>query len=655
MLVVADIETNGLVDPDKLWCVVLREVRNPDNVHTFERPDLNPTPLVEFGSRVTGWIGHNFLSFDFIQLGRLVPKLHIDPTTIIDTLVISRLLNYNRAGGHSIAKLAEGLGERKVGKEIEDWTVYAPLMLERCINDTLVSLKVYQSQLKYIKMPEFKQALRTEHDLELLTNTLTSNGFPFLVDQANLLLKRLEDMKEPLDTVIQEAFPPRLVQVGTVTPRLTKHGTLHAIDLKRLVAKGYKVEDVRAGETYPIYEEEVFNPASPKQMVERLNEAGWKPTEKTKGHIECEKMINSRHWRGGREKQTNTSLDLDTLQNKLENYRLIGWKVSEENLTTLPSDAPLGARKLAERVMLESRISDVKEWLALARPSADGLYRIHGNFMGIGAWTHRMSHQGPNMANIPVPKKKDDEIEFERMIREINHDMRELWYAPKGSRMIGTDADGIQMRIFAHYVNDPKMIEAIVSGRKEDGTDIHSVHRRALGEDICKSRDDAKTFIYAWLLGAAIPKLANVLRCSLSEGKKANQGFVNLYPGLQELKKKRIPSDANRGYFVGLDGRLVACPDEHRVLAGYLQNGEKIIMARACLEWNRRLKAEKVPFTFVNFVHDEWQTLVPDDDEIANYVAKVQQEAIENQAQQLNLNLPLAANSAFGYSWAETH
>jgi DNA polymerase I-like protein with 3'-5' exonuclease and polymerase domains len=211
------------------------------------------------------------------------------------------------------------------------------------------------------------------------------------------------------------------------------------------------------------------------------------------------------------------------------------------------------------------------------------------------------------------------------------------------------------MRVFAHYVNDPKMIDAIVKGDKSDGTEIHSLHRRALGELICKSRDVAKTFIYAWLLGAAIPKISEILECSLPDAKKANNGFLELYPGLQELKDKRIPADAHRGYFTGLDGRLVVCPDEHRVLAGYLQNGEKIIMARACLEWHNRLIKEKVPFEFINFVHDEWQTLVPDDDETANYVARCQQEAIENQAQQLGLNLPLAANSNFGYSWAETH
>src|SRR5690606_27859221 len=125
-----------------------------------------------------------------------------------------------------------------------------------------------------------------------------------------------------------------------------------------------------------------------------------------------------------------------------------------------------------------------------------------------------------------------------------------LWRARPGHRLIGTDADGLQMRIFAHYVNDEELINALIRGSKEDKTDIHSVHERKLGQP-CKSRDAAKTFIYAWLLGAGLGKVSEILECSMAEARSAVESFIKSYPLLSWLKKEQIPADASRGYFVG--------------------------------------------------------------------------------------------------------
>src|SRR5690606_36965042 len=106
-----------------------------------------------------------------------------------------------------------------------------------------------------------------------------------------------------------------------------------------------------------------------------------------------------------------------------------------------------------------------------------------------------------------------------------------LWVARPGYRLVGTDADGLQMRIFAHKVNDEELINALIKGTKEDKTDIHSLHQRKLGES-CKSRDSAKTFIYAWLLGAGNGKVAEILETTPANAKRAVTSFIESYPGL---------------------------------------------------------------------------------------------------------------------------
>src|SRR5690606_33266958 len=189
---------------------------------------------------------------------------------------------------------------------------------------------------------------------------------------------------------------------------------------------------------------------------------------------------------------------------------------------------------------------------------------------------------------------------------------------------------------------------------------IHSVHQRALGV-VCKSRDAAKTFIYAFLLGAGVAKVAEILECSFSEAKTAVNNFLDFYPGLKQLKEKQIPSDAARGYFIGLDGRKVACDSEHLMLAGYLQNGEKVIMSLVGLMWQDELEARNIPYELLLWVHDEWQIAIDDDDDLAKTVSDIQIESFHKVGAALNMLCPLEGTTSIhngfigGYTWQETH
>ena len=78
--------------------------------------------------------------------------------------------------------------------------------------------------------------------------------------------------------------------------------------------------------------------------------------------------------------------------------------------------------------------------------------------------------------------------------------------------------------------------------------------------------------------GCRKAKQAGILSCSPKEAADGLNRILKYLPRLGELKKTVIPKDGERGYFVGLDGRKVIHPGEHYVLAGYLQNGESVIM-----------------------------------------------------------------------------
>jgi len=90
------------------------------------------------------------------------------------------------------------------------------------------------------------------------------------------------------------------------------------------------------------------------------------------------------------------------------------------------------------------------------------------------------------------------------------------------------------------------------------------------------------------------------------------------------------------------------------MLAGYLQNGEAVIMKTANLLWRRKLEEENIPFNQVNFVHDEWQVEVQSlTDATRSGILMV--DAIVETGTILKLNCPLAGNAIIGENWYQTH
>jgi DNA polymerase-1 len=639
---ILDIETNGIDSPDKLWCIVCKDL-DTQEVATYSFPSGVPAEYPEAlqgflssSANASGFIGHNIIGYDLPTLKRLIPEFTFDKQSVIDTLVVGRLLHYNIEGGNSLEAWGNRLGFPK--SDFSDFSSYSQQMLDYCIQDVLVTEKLYAFFSEYIRSEQWQSSLRLEHDVAWLCNDLNTSGFSFDAEAATTLLLAISGQLGELAGRLHSAFAPRARQLREVNPKRTASGALSRVDFRWLDDPS----DIRffSGGPFTRIAFEPFNPGSPKQCVERLWECGWKPFDKTKGHIAAEReLADCRRFHGGRASRgSGGSGRVKELEERLEHFRVYGYKVNEANLATLPRTAPAAAHDLVEWLTLDSRRSTLEEWLSSYNPDTG---RIHGRFNHIGAWTGRMSHNSPNMANIPGHGSV------------YGDEFRALWRAGEGKHLVGVDADGIQLRILAHYMNDPDFIAALDKGRKEDGTDAHTLNQRALGS-ICNSRDVAKTFIYAFLLGAGTGKISEILSCSPEQAREAVDNFLSYYPGLRNLKDHRIPADADRGYFIGLDGRLVACDSQHLMLAGYLQNGEAVVMKTANLLWRRKLEEENIPFNQVNFVHDEWQVEVQSlTDATRSGILMV--DAIVETGTILKLNCPLAGNAIIGRTWLETH
>ena len=659
--IILDAEFDGLA-PTKVWVVCTHDVdTGVKRTFRYDEPGFR-FKVVSHLEQATTVIGHHILLFDAPHLRRLLDAPGVMPDdSLIDTLVLSRLVQAGVKGGHSVENLGRLVGApvNKVKVAPEDWSNpdKIDLFVERCKADVTIQHYIWKDLERFTVEEDWKKSVWIEHQTQLLCGRMHENGFAFDYGKAKELLADIEKEMEELEKEIIPNAPPLVVyDKSPIKLKRKKDGeyTKHTHDT--LAGRSASFPD---GCEYYRFHYEPFNPGSAAQRVKFLNQCGWKPYEKTKGHIRQERVVNAIRWklRKARNPITVDRLkeELASEQAKLEVFRETGWKVSEGNLDTLPATAPRAASLLAQWLTLEGRRGDLVEWMAAYVPDTG---RIHGHFNGIGAWTHRMSHNSPNQGNIfssfeVGDIRGDSPSPVEAVKLRYNNRARSLWWAGEGNWLTGTDAKGIQLRILADLIGDKEYSHAVCYGKQENGTDIHSVNARLLGP-VCASRSNAKTFIYAFILGAGTDEVARILQAAKGVARDAVVKFVDGIPGLRRLKQNDIPRIARAGFFVGYDGRKVVVPSEHHVLAGLLQNGEQCVMKHAVPVWERELKGLGIGYKLVDFVHDEWQTESYEEEE-AKEIGRVQSDAITKVGEELGFTLPLEGEYKVGRNWYETH
>jgi DNA polymerase-1 len=311
---------------------------------------------------------------------------------------------------------------------------------------------------------------------------------------------------------------------------------------------------------------------------------------------------------------------------KPEKYTEKGSVIVDE--TTLEGlDFP-EAKAISEYLMLQKRIAQIESWIEHIQ--SDG--RVHGKVITNGAVTGRMTHHSPNMAQVPNTGAI------------YGAECRNLWTVEKGCKLVGIDASGLELRMLAHYMNDNAYTNEVVSG------DIHTANQNAAG---LETRNQAKTFIYAFLYGAGAAKIGKIVGGSAKEGQKLITNFLRNTPKLERLRDKVAKAYAARGVLLGLDGRKLLVRSEHSALNTLLQGAGAITMKKALVLLHKDLTNRKIPFKLVANVHDEWQIEVPE--QYADEVGQSGVRAIQNAGLAFKMNCPLTGEYKIGDTWKETH
>lgn len=285
------------------------------------------------------------------------------------------------------------------------------------------------------------------------------------------------------------------------------------------------------------------------------------------------------------------------------------------------------AKPILRYLLLQKRVAQVKSWVE--NVSERG--RVHCKVRTNGAITGRMTHSKPNLAQVP------------RVGSEYGEECRSVWTVEDGNVLLGADASGLELRMLAHYMDDKNYTKEILEG------DIHTANMQAAG---LTDRDQAKTFIYAFLYGAGPAKIGQIVGGGEPEGRRLIDSFLKNTPALQKLKDK-VSRLAEKEWLPGLDGRRLIVRSQHAALNTLLQGAGAIVMKQALIILNRKLINGNMDARFVANVHDEWQIETTEQD--ADTVGHLAVQSIRQAGIRLNLRCPLDGEFKVGLNWAATH
>jgi len=545
---VLDIETN--LAHDIVWCVVTLH-RETGEIKVWKEP----TGLKEYLENAITIVGHNIFAFDAYLLNRLW-NTKIRKSQLQDTLLLSRLSDSSREGGHSLDSWGKTLGYHKL-----DFNAYddglTDTMLEYCQRDVELTSKVYDMLWKELDANKISdEAIKLEYEVQVILSEMERNGFKLDEPYAQTLLCEIKTEMAQIEEALQAIFPP------IVTERVSEK-------------TGKRLKD----------DVEAFNIGSRQQIAKRLMSKGWKPTKTTeKGQIIVDETV-------------------------LADVQL------EE------------AKPIARYLTLQKRASQLDSWLE--KLGKDG--RVHGKVIGFGAVTGRATHSSPNMAQVPAVRAT------------LGTEFRSCWTVDKGNVLVGVDLSGIELRCFAHYLNDLDYINETVNG------DVHTRNQQAFGVE---TRDLAKTVLYATLYGASPTKIGTVIGGTAKQGANIINSFSKAIPAYARLKSK-VERLAEKGTLPGLHGYQLKVRSAHSSLNTLLQSAGAIIAKQWLVQIKKNLTAAKIPYKLVTWCHDEVQIETPE--QYGEQVGKLVVQAARESGEILKFRCPVGAEYKVGHTWADCH
>lgn len=669
---IVDLETDGLLDAvTRVHCIV---ARNTDDGKVSCFYDHTPQGFGQEvddrwrkGSIAEGlaflaghrWVGHNLLAYDIPVLRKLglgpVPVLPLEwpdevdvpDAPILDTLVLSRLiwteikaLDYANAktwglpsklyGSHSLEAWGHRLGVLKgdFGKQ-EKWDVFTLDMLTYCVQDTAVTMALYE-RINKKRWPA--KSIVLEHQFADAIDRQEKRGVEFNMEAADKLCQQLMIRRAEIETEIQACPTFQRFEIHYVTPK----------------KKEKKVKFVE------------FNARSRDHLAKALmDRCGWSPKDFTES---------------GKPEVTETvleKLDFPGVKLLLEHFK------TQKVLAMLAEGKTAWMKLVDKDGRIHGRVNHNGAGSGRSTHSRPNLTQVPKVVtkkvkipaVSAGAVYHQPGETLPPVGYVP-PIAFTERVESRPVLGYAGGygwECRSL-FGPKSRRrrMVGCDAKGLELRTLAHFLakyDGGEYVTIVTTG------DPHEANRVAM---VLDTRDKAKTTIYAILYGAGGEKIGLTIGGSKKDGEALIERFFKARPAFSLLRRDMENALIRRGqgnrymaygkmrfrakpgaFLIGLDGRQLVVRSSHSMLSILNQSAGALVMKVATVIMHRKCAARGWECPMVLHVHDEFQFDV--EAERADEYGRMAVESIKEAGVWLGLRCPLDGDYKVGQTWAETH
>ena len=603
-----DIEADSLT-PTVVWCMCCVNCDTKEEVRLREYSHIKEW-IISQASLGCVFVFHNGLGYDAPNLNKLVGAKLTLPV-IFDTMLMSMVYSPSLEGGHRLEDWGNRLGCHK--GEWSDWSKWSQEMEDYCMQDCHVGLKTYLELRRRMTDAGFtEEGIELEHRSWSLIQQQKKNGFYFNYQEASILYAKLKEIEDEYGQQVHKLWPPVLTLVRNYRTTYKKDGS-YTKNFIRHTGEFPKVRRCRDG-SYNVYDYVPFNIGSPSQRTARLLELGWEPREFTKPSPTNPEGLPQPFVKG---------------------------ELAPSLVEFLEKTPHPGARLIAHWIEYNARANMINTWMEAYN---DDTGCIHGSLWL--ANTLRYRHSGPNTANIPAVRLDKEGHPLLGRDGVYTYEARNLWTTrdSRRRRLVGVDAKGIQLRVLANYLNNVFFTKEVLDG------DPHS-YNQAIGG--FATRPIAKTFIYAFLLGAGDGKVGQIIGDSTAAGKSIKARFVNNFPGLKELLDDLGGQVKRVGRIVLCDGTPLLVTAPHTRLGYLLQGDESRIMKRAAVYVADGIHKQRLDALKVGDIHDEWQYDVLSRD-VTSFI-ELCKDSFKRAGESFNYRLPIDCDAKVGLTWAETH
>jgi len=443
---------------------------------------------------------------------------------------------------------------------------------------------------------DWREAFALERDVSILIREQERNGVYFNIGKAKYYISLLEKMKEEK----YEAIRPFLGYDIIPLEKLDKSTNEYTYVKKIYLKNGNYTSSVINHFSNPDVVGDVFSRISIEEpsiskrglIIKQLLKMGWNPKEFTEK---------------GFPKLTNKDGPVPTLE-----------------------DVGSFGKDLSLWYIYSHRQSQIKGLLPHVREDE----RIAAQMNTCATNTFRCAHK--IVANIPRPSSI-----FGKELRSL------FSIANDSRRFVGADASGLELRMLAHHLNDKDYIDQILNG------DVHSYNQQLAG---LQTRDQSKTFIYAFLYGAGVAKLGSIVGGGSKQGKILQEQFFAALPSLAILSNKVKNFAEKRGYLPSIDNRKIRVRTwegkvlVHTALNCLLQANGSIVVKRAMLIAADEIKRRGLDAFQIIFYHDE--VAYDSSEECAEEVGSIIKDSFRLAGEYYNLNIPITGEYKIGCDWS---